>query len=388
VQASLNKLSRQLAERRRNALYRQPRVIASAQQPELVVDGRPMLSFCSNDYLGLAADPRVARAFKQGVDHYGSGSGAAHLVTGHSKAHQALEEELAEFTGRDRALLFSSGYMANLGVLSALLGRGDSVLEDRLNHASLIDGGLLSGARFQRYPHLDTVAAASRLGQAKGEKVLVTDAVFSMDGDLADLPGLAGICTREQAWLMVDDAHGLGVLGKNGAGSLEHFSLDQQQVPILMGTLGKALGTAGAFVAGPEVLIETLVQQSRTYIYTTALPAAVAEATRTSLQLAARESWRRERLQELVAAFRAGVQQMDFELTDSATPIQPIIAGSSETALDWSKQLSTQGILVTPIRPPTVPEGSARLRITFSASHRDHHLHQLLQALAGLQRKW
>lgn len=386
MQAGLNKLGRQLAERRRNALYRQPRVIASAQQPEVVVDGRSMLSFCSNDYLGLAADPRVAKAFKQGVDRYGSGSGAAHLVTGHSKAHQALEGELAEFTGRDRALLFSSGYMANLGVLSALLGRGDSVLEDRLNHASLIDGGLLSGARFQRYPHLDTAAAASRLGQAKGEKVLATDAVFSMDGDLADLPELARICNREQAWLMVDDAHGLGVLGKNGAGSLEYFALNQQQVPILMGTLGKALGTAGAFVAGPEVLIETLIQQSRTYIYTTALPAAVAEATRASLQLAAQESWRRERLQELVAAFRIGAQQMDFELTDSATPIQPIIAGSSETAVDWSKQLAVQGILVTPIRPPTVPEGTARLRITFSASHQDNHLQQLLQALAGLQR--
>jgi 8-amino-7-oxononanoate synthase len=387
VQASLNELGRQLAERRRNALYRQPRVTGSAQQPELVVDGRPMLSFCSNDYLGLAADPRVAKAFKRGVDRYGSGSGAAHLVTGHSEAHQALEYDLAEFTGRDRALLFSSGYMANLGVLCALLGRGDSVLEDRLNHASLIDAGLLSGARFQRYPHLNTEAAASRLGKAKGGKMLVTDAVFSMDGDLADLPELARVCTREQAWLMVDDAHGLGVLGAKGAGSLEHFSLNQQQVPILMGTLGKALGTAGAFVAGPEVIIENLIQQSRTYIYTTALPAAIAEATRTSLQLVARESWRRERLQELISSFRTTVQQMDFELSDSTTPIQPIIAGSSETALDWSKQLEVQGILVTPIRPPTVPEGTARLRITFSASHQDHHLHQLLQALAGLQRK-
>lgn len=387
MQARLNKLDQGLAERRRNALYRQPRVVASAQQPEIVVDGHSMISFCSNDYLGLAADPRVAKAFKQGVDRYGAGSGAAHLVTGHSAAHQALEEELAEFTGRDRALLFSSGYMANLGVVSALLGRGDSVLEDRLNHASLIDAGLLSGARFQRYAHLDTEAAANRLLQAKGEKMLLTDGVFSMDGDLADLPELVRICTREQAWLMVDDAHGLGVLGANGGGSLEHFSLDQQQVPILMGTLGKALGTAGAFVAGPEVLIETLIQQARTYIYTTALPAAVAEATRTSLQLLAGESWRRERLQSLINTFRTAVQQMGFELTDSATPIQPIIAGSSETAMDWSKQLEAKGILVTPIRPPTVPEGTARLRITLSASHQDHHLSRLIEALAGLQRK-
>ena len=271
MQAGLKKLARKLAERRRSALYRKPRVTNGVQQPEMLVDGRPVLSFCSNDYLGLAADPRVARAFKQGVDDYGAGSGAAHLVTGHSIAHQALEEELAEFTGRDRALLFSSGYMANLGVISGLLGRGDSVLGDRLNHASLIDGGLLSGARFQRYPHLDTEAAGARLAQAKGEKMLLTDGVFSMDGDLADLPGLSRICTREHAWLMVDDAHGLGVLGANGGGSLEHHSLDQQQVPILMGTLGKALGTAGAFVAGPEVLIETLIQQARTYVYTLSL---------------------------------------------------------------------------------------------------------------------
>ena len=207
-----------------------------------------------------------------------------------------------------------------------------------------------------------------------------------MDGDLADLPALVRICDREQAWLMVDDAHGLGVLGADGGGSLEHYSLDQQQVPILMGTLGKALGTAGAFVAGPEVLIETLVQQARTYIYTTALPAAVAVATSTSLRLAAQESWRRERLRELVDAFRTGVQHMDFELTHSATPIQAIIVGSSETALDWSKQLEAQGILVAPIRPPTVPKGTARLRITFSASHGGHHLRLLLDALAGLQR--
>ena len=386
MQAGLNRLAAQLAQRRRNALYRKPRLTAGAQQPELLLDGRPVLSFCSNDYLGLAADPRVAKAFKQGVDDYGSGSGAAHLVTGHSAAHQALEEELAEFTGRDRALLFSSGYMANLGVVSGLLGRGDSVLQDRLNHASLIDGGRLSGARFQRYPHLNTGGAQERLQNARGEKLLATDGVFSMDGDVADLPALARICNREKAWLMVDDAHGLGVLGARGGGSLEHYSLDQRQAPILMGTLGKALGTAGAFVAGPGVLIETLIQQARTYIYTTALPAAVAEATRTSLRLAELEVWRRERLQELVHAFRTGVQQMDFALTDSATPIQPIIAGSSETALDWSKQLEAQGILVAPIRPPTVPEGTARLRITFSASHGDHHLRRLLDALAGLRK--
>lgn len=378
-------LEKRLQARKQASLYRRPRLVAGAQQPEMLVDGQRMIGFCSNDYLGLAADPRVARAFKDGVDQYGSGSGAAHLVTGHSTAHQALEEELAEFTGRDRALLFSSGYMANMGVLTSLLGPGDSVLEDRLNHASLIDGGLMSGARFRRYPHLDSVAAENRLAQAKGEKMLVSDAVFSMDGDLADVPELVNICNRQQAWLMLDDAHGLGVLGNTGAGTLEHFALDQQAVPVLMGTLGKAMGTAGAFVAGSETLIETLIQQARTYIYTTALPAAVAEATRMSLQLLIRENWRRERLQELVADFRSAALEMGFTLSNSATPVQPIIAGSSETALNWSRQLEAQGILVTPIRPPTVPEGTARLRITFSAMHRDDHLQKLIQALQQLQ---
>ncbi len=380
------RLKQNLQARKQASLYRHPRLIDGPQQPEMLVNGRRMVAFCSNDYLGLAADPRVAKAFKDGVDRYGSGSGAAHLVVGHSKAHQALEEELAAFTGRERALLFSSGYMANIGVITALLGRGDSVLEDRLNHASLIDGGRMSGARFRRFAHLDSASAASHLAQAKGEKMLVTDGVFSMDGDMADVPELVNICNREQAWLMLDDAHGLGVLGSTGAGTLEHFALNQQAVPILMGTLGKAMGTAGAFIAGSHILIETLIQQARTYIYTTALPAAVAEATRMSLKLLIRERWRRDRLQELVADFRLAALDLGFKLANSTTPIQPVIAGSSETALDWSKQLEAQGILVTPIRPPTVPEGTARLRITFSAMHQDHHLRKLIQALQQLQR--
>jgi 8-amino-7-oxononanoate synthase len=374
-----------LEQARRDYLYRSPRVLDSPQQPEVLVDGKPMLGFCSNDYLGLSADERVATAFKQGIDRWGSGSGAAHLVTGHSRAHQQLEQELADFTGRERALLFSSGYMANLAVITTLLGRGDSVIQDRLDHASLVDGARLSDARLLRFAHADLDAAKSQLEKASGEKLLAVDGVFSMDGDLADLPALAELCQKQDAWLMVDDAHGLGVLGANGGGSLAHWRLDAQQVPVLMGTLGKAFGTAGAFVAGSEALIETLIQKARTYIFTTALPAAVADATRVSLKIIQQESWRRERLGELVEKFREGAIALGFDLPPSPTPIQPLIAGSAETALEWSDLLAEQGILVTAIRPPTVPKGSARLRITFSASHTDAHLQRLLNALERLR---
>jgi 8-amino-7-oxononanoate synthase len=366
-------------------LYRRPLILDSPQQPELVVDGKVMLGFCSNDYLGLAADARVAEAFREGIKHWGSGSGAAHLVSGHSRAHQQLEQELATHTGYERALLFSSGYMANLAVLTALLGRGDTVVEDRLNHASLVDGGRLSDARLRRFAHADLQAADRQLRNATGEKLLATDGVFSMDGDLADLPAFAALCRQHQAWLMVDDAHGLGVLGDRGRGSAAHWRLDARQVPVYMGTLGKALGTAGAFVAGSSELIETLIQTARSYIFTTALPAALAEATRCSLQILQQEDWRRERLQELTGRFQERVSALGFELQPSATAIQPLIAGSAEKALAWSEQLAQQGILVTAIRPPTVAPNSARLRVTFSASHDDEHLQRLLQALERIQ---
>ena len=379
-------LKADLQQRRTDHLYRSRRTYAGRQGPELVVDGRPMLAFCSNDYLGLAAHPEVIEALRQGAETYGAGAGAAHLVNGHSQAHHALEEELADFTGRPRALLFSTGYMANLGVISTLLGRGDLIFEDRLNHASLIDGGLLSRARLHRYAHGDAAALADWLRMhEKGEKMVVTDGVFSMDGDIAPLPELAQSATSHDAWLMVDDAHGLGVVGKEGRGSLDHHGLGLEEAPILVGTLGKAFGTSGAFVAGSEELIETLIQQARTYIYTTAPPPAVAEATRTSLRIAREEEWRRDRLRELVKRFRAGAEQLGLPLMESETPIQPLLAGSSEQALAWSQKLEQAGILVGAIRPPTVPEGSARLRITFSASHKDEHLERLLEALAELK---
>ncbi len=319
----------------------------------------------------------------QGVQKYGVGSGAAHLVTGHSRAHHALEEALAVFVGRPRALLFSTGYSANLGVISALIGRQDAVFEDRLNHASLLDGGLLAGARFKRYRHRDCQSLEVALTATKARrKLVVTDGVFSMDGTLAPLPALAAVADRFDAWLMVDDAHGLGVLGEKGRGSVAHFGLEMAQVPILVGTLGKALGTFGAFVAGEEALIETLIQQARTYIYTTAPPSAVAVATLASLRLIETESWRRDKLTRLIAQFRQGAAQLGLRLMDSPTPIQPLLVGDAGAAVKLSERLLARGILVTAIRPPTVPEGSARLRITLTVAHSEAQVARLLEALA------
>ena len=362
-------------------LYRSRRVITSPQGINLQIDGRNIVNFCSNDYLGLANHPDVVSAFKAAVDHYGVGSGSAHLICGHSAAHHALEEELAAFTGRDRALLFSTGYMANIGVISGLLGRGDAVYEDRLNHASLLDGGLLSGARFKRYAHADVENLNVHLKNVTGNKLIVTDGVFSMDGDFAPLKALSVAAKAGDAWLMVDDAHGLGVIGERGGGLLKYYGLNQDDVPVLMGTLGKGFGTFGAFVAGSDALIETLIQKARTYIYTTALPAAVAEATRASLKIVIAENWRRDKLKKLTEKFRRGVEQLGLQLMASTSPIQPIIIDDSQQAVDISNALLSAGFLVSAIRPPTVPQGSARLRVTFSALHEEQHVDRLLDAL-------
>ena len=380
-------LQEQLDKRKADGLYRTRRVTDGPQGPELVVDGRRMLAFCSNDYLGLAADPRLAEALKRGVARYGVGAGAAHLISGHSSVHHALEEELAAFTGRDRALLFSTGYMANLGVISALLSRNDSVCEDRLNHASLIDGGLLSRASLKRYAHADVAALEAQLRHAPGHKLVVSDGVFSMDGDVAPLAALHETAAAHDAWLMVDDAHGIGVLGPQGQGSVADAGLGQDQVPVLMGTLGKAVGTAGAFVAGSEALIETLIQAARPYIYTTAMPPAVAEATRAALRIVAEEEWRRERLLGLVQRFRHGAQKLGLKLMASSTPIQPILLGDTATANRWSDALQREGILVSAIRPPTVPDGTARLRVTLSAAHTPAHVEALLAVLAEISER-
>ncbi len=376
-----------LRQLKHDNLYRFRRVLEGPQGAEVRLNGRSYLAFCSNDYLGLANHPALIRALQAAAERYGVGSGAAHLVNGHSHEHHALEEELAEFTGRPRALLFSTGYMANLGVLGALLGRGDSVFEDRLNHASLLDGGLLSGARLLRYPHADAQALAQRMASHRhGEAVVATDGVFSMDGDLAPLPALVKIARNQGAWLMVDDAHGFGVIGREGRGSVDHYDLGVSEVPIVVGTLGKAFGTAGAFVAGSEALIETLIQKARTYIFTTAAPPAVAAATRVSLRLARREEWRRERLRGLVARFRVGARQLGLVLANSQTPIQPLLVGDAGRAVTLSEALREQGILISAIRPPTVPVGTARLRITFSAAHSEAQVDRLLAALESVLR--
>ena len=375
-----------LAVRRQHNLYRQRLTLESPQGASVRVGDQPCINFASNDYLGLAAHPEVIAAFAEAARRWGVGSGASHLISGHCHEHQALEEELAAFTGRPRALLFSTGYMANLGVINALAGSGDLVVQDRLNHASLLDGGFLSRARFERYPHGDCETLATLLDLPGERRLLVTDGVFSMDGDLAPLPELVALADRHGAWLMVDDAHGFGVLGASGGGSVEHFGLDIDQVPILVGTLGKAFGTFGAFVVGSEALIETLIQFARTYIYTTALPPAVAAATRASLRLVRAEAWRREHLHRLIARFRAGAEAVGIPLLSSATPIQPVPIGDPQRTLAIATRLRKAGFLVGGIRPPTVPAGSARLRIALSATHTEAQIDALLGALAAAWR--
>jgi len=353
---------------------------ADAARTLTLADGRELVDFSSNDYLGLARHPALARAMSACAAGAGAGSGASHLITGHGAEHDRLEEELAEFTHRERALLFSTGYMANLAVMTALAGRGERALLDRLCHASLIDGARLSGATLARYRHADAGDAA-RLAEADpGHTVLLaTDGVFSMDGDLAPLPALARCARAHDLWLVVDDAHGLGVIGASGGGVLEHYGLGSEAVPVLVGTLGKAFGSFGAFVAGSAALIEFLIQKARTYLYTTALPQPVAAATRAALALIRQESGRRERLAALIARFRAAAAAADVPLAPSATPIQPIVLGSAAAALAAQRQLAAAGFWVVAIRPPTVPPGSARLRVTLSAAHTEAQV----DALAG-----
>ncbi|NNL56613.1 MAG: 8-amino-7-oxononanoate synthase [Pseudomonadales bacterium] len=383
----LAQLAPVLEQRKALAAVRSRRASASAQGPEVVHAGRRLLNFSSNDYLGLAAHPRVIEAFTGAAAEHGVGSGASHLVVGHHQLHQQLEQRLAELTGRERALVFSSGYMANLGVLQTLLGKGDTLFQDRLNHASLVDGGLACKAQQWRYRHKDMQHLETLLqSRARGRAMIVTDGVFSMDGDLAPLANIASLAERYAAVLMVDDAHGFGVLGDSGAGSAELAGLNAQQLPILMGTLGKAMGVAGAFVAGSETLVETLLQTSRNYIYTTALPPACAAAALAALQVNASEPQRRAHLQALVRYFQQacaarGINVGSIEQGLSPTPIQPLIVGSNSAALALADYLYQRNILVVAIRPPTVPPGSARLRISFSASHTRAQVDQLLDVL-------
>jgi 8-amino-7-oxononanoate synthase len=375
------RLADQLAEIERRGLMRRRIAREGPQGPRIVVDGREYLAFCSNDYLGLANHPRIVEAAIDAALRHGVGEGASHLLSGHSVVHERLEAKLAEFVEMPRALLFSSGYQANVGAITALAGPEDAIFSDALNHASLIDGVRLSRARVVRYPHVDLKFLEKTLADSRARaRLVVTDGVFSMDGDIAPLPAMLELCERHGAWLLVDDAHGFGVIGPEGRGSPAHFGLRSPRIAYV-GTLGKAAGVAGAFVAGATEVVETVLQRARTYIYTTAGPALLAAAVEASLQLIREEEWRRERLHRRIGALKQALHGTDVLLASSDTPIQPLIIGGNAEAVSASAALRERAILVPAIRPPTVPEGTARLRISLSAAHSEDDVARLAAAL-------
>nr|WP_208020138.1 8-amino-7-oxononanoate synthase [Pseudoteredinibacter isoporae] len=375
-------MNQRLEARREQQLYRERLNLGSPQGAVVQFGEKAFLNFSSNDYLGLANHPALIEKAKHSLDQFGFGAGASHLVCGHSDLHRELEQQLAAFTGRERALLFPSGFAANLAIQQVLLSKGDAVFHDRLNHASLLDGAQLSGARLLRFSHNDMDHLRQRLSSSSAEgKLIAVDAVYSMDGDLAPLDQLADIASEEDALLLADDAHGFAVLGDAGAGSVEHWNLDQNALPILMGTLGKAMGSYGAFVAGSEALIEALIQFARPYIYTTALPPSVAAASLAALDIVQNEPDRRKKLKQLIDYFREGSQSLGLPLMSSPTAIQPLLLGDSGLALSAAAALRERGVFLVAIRPPTVPQNSARLRVTLTADHEQSHIDQLLKAL-------
>lgn len=383
----LDELDAGLARLDEAGLRRRRRIVTTSCRPELQLADRaaPVVAFCSNDYLGLAAEPTLASAAAGAAARWGVGAGASHLVSGHYAAHEALEARLAAFVGMDDALYFSTGYMANIGVMPALVGRGDAIFADKVNHASLVDGALLSRAELIRYPHCDLAALEARLAASEApRKLIVTDSVFSMDGDLAPLPELLVLAEAHRAWLLVDDAHGFGVLGPQGRGSLAHFGLGSPRL-ILMGTLGKAAGVAGAFVAGSRDVIEWLINTSRSYIFTTGAPPLLAETLLTAVDLIEHGDTRRAHLAALIARFKAGLRLSRWQLLASDTPIQPVVIGDNHETLAVSRALDAEGLWVPAIRPPTVPKGAARLRITLSAAHSVEQVDRLVAALNRLE---
>lgn len=380
-------LQLKLQQRAEQSLMRQILQRQGPCQPDSIFDNdEKRISFCSNDYLGLANHPDVIRALQKAAEHYGVGSGASHLVTGHCRVHEELSEALADFCGREKAMLFSTGYMANLGVINALVDPGAQVFQDALNHASLLDGGWLSRGESRRFAHRDMQDLEAMLirHQSDTRPVIVSDGVFSMDGDMAPVPQLVALADKYQATLVLDDAHGIGCLGEHGSGTLSHFDLGADDVPVLIGTLGKSLGTAGAFVAGDAVLIDYLTQFARTHVFTTAMPPPLAAATLAALHCLRTEPWRQQRLQSLVSRFQKDVAELGLDILPSQTPVQAILLGDAAQAVNASAFLREHGLQVSAIRPPTVPVGSARLRVTLSASHTDQHYDCLLKALAAL----
>lgn len=380
-------LQAELDERARQGLLRRRRLLQSPQSVHIRADDTEVLSFCSNDYLGLANHPALVDAARQALTAAGVGSGASHLITGHHQWHQTLEQALADFVGLPAALAFSSGYMANVGVVTALMRRGDAIFADKLNHASLNDAAVLARADLQRYRHNDLAQLESQLAASTAKrKLVIADAVFSMDGDLAPVPELLGLCERYDAWLMLDDAHGFGVLGEQGRGVLSHFGLRSPRI-IYMATLGKAAGVSGAFVAAEQVVIEYLLQQARTYIYTTATPPALAAATLAALDVMQQDAARRSHLHALIARLKQHLQLKRWQLMPSDTAIQPLLVGDNQEAVRLSEYLQRHGILVPAIRPPTVPVGAARLRISLSAAHALTDLDRLADALQRAERE-
>lgn len=378
-----------LKQRDDQHLYRHRPLVFSPQQPQMQINGVHCINFCSNDYLGLANHPQIKQTLIEALQSQtvSYGSGAAHLVTGHHLEHHLLEDELADWLGVERVLLFSTGFMANLAVLQTFTQKGDLILGDKLNHASLVDGALHSEADFKRYPHRDLKSLEKRLKAAKDSQqqpIIVTDGVFSMDGDLAPLEAIQALAQRYQAWSIIDDAHGFGVLGQQGRGTLNHFGLKPDNNTLQIGTLGKAFGCSGAFVAGSQVAIEAMIQFARPYIYTTATPQLNAIAVREALKIIQQADNRRQKLQTLIEQFQTGAQQIGLKLLASPTAIQPILLNDSQRALQWSNALKQQGFWVAAIRPPTVPKNQARLRVTLSAEHSTVQLQNLLSALSRL----
>ena len=377
--------TRRLHSRKSKGLYRDRLILEGSQGANVSIAGQDYLSFCSNDYLGLANHPELIEAVCKGAQQYGVGAGASHLIIGHHTSHHKLEEMLADFTGFPRALLFSSGYMANAGVVSALVGRGDEIYSDKINHASLNDAAMLSHAKWIRYPHLDLAILENRLSVSQAKcKLVMTDAVFSMDGDIAPIAELLVLCEKYNAWLLLDDAHGFGVVGNEGRGIVSHYGLSSPRI-IYMATLGKAAGVSGAFIAGQEVVIEALIQYARSYIYTTAMPPLLSYTLLKSIELIRREGWRRRKITQLTEYLQNNLKFLRWTLLPSDMPIQPVIIGESREVMQIRNELQNRGILVPAIRPPTVPKNSARLRISLSAAHSIKDVERLVTALRELE---
>jgi len=375
-------LKEELNELESKGLRRFLRFLDGEQKEKVTIDGKEVLNLCSNNYLGLASDERIKSAARKAIDRYGMGSGASRLVVGSMSLHKRLEERIAAFKEKEAALLFNSGYTANLSAIPALCGKGDIIFSDRLNHASIVDGILLSRAEFKRYPHkdMDNLEDMLRVSDGFRRKMIITDTIFSMDGDIAPLPKIVELAERYNAWVYIDEAHATGVLGKDGKGAIEHFGIEADKIQVQMGTLSKAVGSFGAFICGSKTLIEYLINRSRGFIYTTSLPPAICAASIASFEIIENEPSLREKLWENVVFLKDGLNRLGFDTLESETPIIPILTKEPKITMEFSKRLFEDGIFVQGIRPPTVPEGKGRLRVTVMATHKKRDLERALDS--------